>query len=226
MKIQFLQDSEKSVYGIKKDSAAGNQFLLNWKSTGLSQYVVVFGDSKAAVNWCEEKNRAAAGAALADCLGQLVETKQQALPTAGVTCYWVTHNDIKRDGGLKIREIPGTYAVYGAEHTADGLTVYIPDVQALSSSLFTMALDVFITASPHYVEKGLFKKHREYSGFHCVTVTKPYPNMVGGILTYTVDQFCFAFPDSVVKAGGSFFVQMAENDVLTFRSTMPGIQIK
>lgn len=226
MKIEFVKNSEKTIYGIEKKNSSSNQFLLNWKSTNLSNYLIVFGNEKKTVDFCEENNQKLLLNLLENAGETLLENKQLVIKDMGLTLSILSHNDIKRDGGMKIRENPGVYAIYGLEYSDSFLTIFVPNSDSFKSSVFTMILDVSIKDYPYYVEKGLFKKRSVYSGYHKVDILKPYPSMVGGILNYQIENYSFSFPDSVIKSGGSFFVKMQENDVIEFKSTNPGIQIK
>lgn len=225
MVIEYSIDSNKSIYGTEK-SLTNNKFYLKWKSTGISMFLIFFGSNAQAVNINTPAIQERITAILPSYFDKLMQDKNVTIKEEDLQVFLVTHDDLKRDGGMQIKEKPGVYAVYGIDINESDLKIYLSETGDNSLNSFTMVLDVIIEDRPYYTEKGLFKKKQVYSGYHAVRLGKQYPSMVGGVLKYRVDNFVYSFPDDIVKNGGVFYVNAAENINLEFLTNNPGIQIK
>lgn len=222
--LKMESNAGKSVYGIEKTSA-NHKLFLRWKSTGLSDFLVMSSPSKESVT-VSEANRERFIGAIDRVKEELLRERVVRLPDTDSAFYLVSLDELRRDGGLQIKNMPIYFAVYGIEIGQGDLTVYY-ETRSHASNLYSMTVDVVIKEEPCYTEKrGLFKKSTQYSGFHRVTVSAPYPTLVGGIIQYSVNGFTYPFPDEAIKNGGAFYVSAELHSNLHFESSNQGIIIK
>lgn len=225
MNINFAFDIEKCIYNLRKVStAAGNN--LDWQTNKLTRFLVVFAHRKEDVDFNASENQKKLTDFLASYIDELREKKTIYSRDLGWDLFWVSHDELRRFNGIRISENPGIYGVYGIEEAGGGITVYLGDPANPSLHTIAVTLDVVIDNQEHYIEKGFFKKTRQYSGFHCIRLDKPYPDMAEGSLKYVVDNKTYTFPDEAVKQGGSFFVYVPQGATLLFSTGNPGIRIK
>ena len=219
-----IEAGSKNVYGIEKSLINGKLFL-KWNASGLNDFLILSGPAKTDVLITDaEKDR------FADLLNQLqhelFREKKAQIKESGLSAYLISLNELRRDGGLPINNEPAYFAVYGIGVVQNEAVVYY-DSNPHVGNVYSLTVDVMVHDEPYIIEKrSLFKRTSEYSGYHKVTVSSPYPNLVGGILKYHVGGFLYSFPDEVVKNGGSFFVQCGQTPGLHFESSNPGIIIK
>lgn len=222
--LKMESNTGKNVYGIEKASS-NNKLFLKWKSTGLSDFLVMSSSLKEDVTISDE-NKDQFISVIDRVKKELINERVVRLQDNNSTYYLVSLDELRRDGGLQIKNMPLYFAVYGIEIKQDDLTVYY-ETKSHASNIYSMTVDVVIKDEPYYVEKrSLFKKSNQYSGFHRVTVSTPYPTLVGGIIKYNINGFTYPFPDEVIKNGGSFYVNADNNLNLHFESSNQGIIIK
>lgn len=225
--IKYTTDETKNIYSIKT-ATRGTKLHLDWLYNGFSQFLILYGDNARAVNLCENELRELFSELMTDdFVSKLSEEKTVVFKQEKLTVFLYTHGEIKRDGGMQIKENPGVYAVYGAEINGNDITVYTADCTANARNMNTVHIDVTIEQKPHYVEKRSFlKKTTVYSGYRIVRLAKAYPALTGGVLRYRINDYSFPFPDSIVKSGGAFYVKADENIAIEFSTNNPGIRIK
>lgn len=221
--VKIEVNNNKSIYGIGKTEIS-NKLMLRWRSTGLSNFLVISSLSEEDVTITED-NKAL--------YMQIIERKQNELIREKIArlennlmCFLVSLDELRRDGGLQIKNMPTCFAVYGIDIEQDDFVIYYEN-KSYANNIYSMTIDVFIRDEAYYLERhGLFKKGEEYSGYHRVTMSTPYPALVGGVLKYNIDGVQYSFPDEVVKNGGSFYVCADNNMNLHFESSNQGIIIK
>ncbi len=228
MEVIYTDSANKSIYEIEKRPSE-NRVVLNWKSVGHSQYLIVFAETRQAALLKKDSPDDALHNALSAHIQALIADRSAVAESPQVTFFLVSHDELRRDGGFAIRNVPGYYAVYGFDGTGDAAVVYVPaDMQ--SSAVFSMTVDVVIRTEPILVEKrtGLFKKETVFSGYHRIMLDKGYPNLADGHLKYGLagSVYTYSFPREVVKDGGSFVVKAARNDSIRFMSDNQGIIIR
>ena len=227
--MDFIVDTNKNIYSLCNSTMNGKTYL-KWMSSGLSQFLIVYGENKQVVDLSNKiRQEYFSQICTSEVLNELLVSKNVWLKSERMQLYLFTHDELKRDGGVVIKENPGVYAVYGFNFPADAVspTIYVSPDFAVGQNMLTMYLEVSIEREAYYVEKRSFlKKVVTYSGYNQIRLSKGYPGLVGGVLKYRINDYTFPFPDSVVKNGGSFFVKADENCALDFVTNNPGIKIK
>lgn len=226
--FNYIVDSSKSIFSVNTSTVSGKHFL-KWQSSGLSKFLILYGDNSNSVNLCfEERREVFSSLFLNDTFSELLTSKNVWFKKERIQVMLFSHDELKRDGGLIIKENPGVFAIYGFEY--DGVQspiVYIEKIPEYAQNMLTKHVDIVIEDSAHYIEKRtLFKKNIVYSGYHAIVLTKPYPGLIGGVLKYRIADYCFPFPDDIVKNGGTFYVKAEEKIGLEFVTSNPGIRIK
>lgn len=222
--LKIEPNTNKSIYSIEKTSL-NNRIFLKWKSSGLSEFLVISSSSKEDLS-ITDSNKEQFIDAITQVKEELLKEHIVRDSENDTVYYLVTLDELKRDGGLQIKNMPMHYAVYGIEINQNDFILFF-DPKANETNVYSMTVDVVIGDAPYYVEKrSLFRTNSQYSGFHRVTLSAPYPSLVGGILKYNVNGFSYPFPDEVVKNGGSFFVNADSNSTLRFESSNHGVIIK
>lgn len=222
--VRVEGNNNKSVYGIEKTLINGKT-LLRWKSVGLSDFIVISSSSKEDVLITDD-NKDAFARAMEHISNELLGERVARVLESNTMFYIVSLDELKRDGGLQIKNMPSFFAVYGIINENNNLTVHY-ETKPYASNIFSMTIDVVIRDEEVFTEKhGLFKRGKEYSGYHRVTLSTPYPTLVGGVLKYNVDGFSYPFPDEIVENGGSFYVSADINLDFSFESSNQGIIIK
>lgn len=228
MDVIYADSSNKSIYEIEKRPFE-NRVVLNWKAVGHSQYLIVFAETRNAALLKKDSPGDALSGALQACMETLITNRSASAENLRVAFFLVSHDELRRDGGFAIRNVPGYYAVYGFDAQENAAIVYVPEDMP-SSAVFSMTVDVVIRTAPILVEKrtGLFKKETVFSGYHRITLDKGYPNLADGNLRYALagSVYTYSFPRDIVKNGGSFVVKASRNDSIRFMSDNQGIIIR
>lgn len=224
----FNTEPDKSIYALDKYTQS-SKFYLKWKASGHTAYLILFGENNKAVDLTLPENQKLCDALLSrETIAVLKEEKTEVFPQDKLQLFFLTHNDLMRDGGMQLKEKPGVYAVYGLSLANENEpVVYLNDDGGNHMHMYTMLLEVIIEQKPYFIEKKkLFKKETVYSGYREIKLQKPYPGLVGGILKYKINDYKFPFPDGVVRNGGAFYVKADQNSVIVFDTGNPGIRIK
>lgn len=225
--IKYLTDETKNIYALKT-ATRGTKLHLEWLYNGFSMFIILHGDNTNAVNLCESDLQERFSELMTPALvAELLQTKNLVFKAERLEVSLYTHGEIKRDGGMQIKENPGVYAVYGVEVIDNDIMIYTADCTENANNMNTVHVDISIEQKPYYIEKrSFFKKTTVYSGYRVITLAKPCPALVGGVLRYRINDYSFPFPDSIVKSGGSFFVKADENIAIEFSTANPGIRIR
>ena len=223
--ISVTYNQGRSIYDLAK-TMQGPKTYLKWRSDGLTHFLVLFGADVTAMDLRDTQATHPLLDELFEHFDEFVSSKACNLKRLGIRCTLFTRNEMMRDGGMAIKETPGTYVIYGIDiENPDAPVIYTEKPQA-SLNLFTVTLDVRVDQSPVTVEQGFFKKKAVFSGYHKITLAKPFPELQGGILQYTVEDEKYPFPDEIVAKGGSFYVKADQHATIRFESKNRGIHIK
>lgn len=225
MDIKYSYDTNKSIYGVEK-MTMGDKIFLRWKSTGLSMFLVLFSDEADAINLNLENPQEKMKTLLSNSLDKLMCERIMETQAEDFKVYLVTHDQLMREGGLLIKEIPGSYSIYGFEQDDSAIRIHLGEENNQTMNTFTMMLDVAIEETPCYIEKGFLRKKQAYSGYRKIKLKKGYPSIKEGVLKYVIDKYAYNFPSAIVEKGGFFYVNVAENDKITFKTNNPSIRIK
>lgn len=221
----IIHDNQKSVYELVKVMQGAKHFL-KWRSDGLAQFLVLFSADAETICLQKAETAKAFSDGFEGCIDELIASRSCVIKRLGIRCMLFSRNEMMRDGGMMIKETPGNYAVYGIDYeNAAQPTIYIEKPEA-PQNLFTMTLDVPVEQSPVMVEKGFFKKTLVFSGYHKVVLKKAFPELKGGVLMYTLDEYKYPFPNEIVENGGTFYVKADQHATIRFESKNRGVQIK
>lgn len=222
--LKIKDSDKKSVYSIEKITI-NEELFLRWGSSGFTNFIVISSTDKENVLITND-NKDVFINNIQQVSKELIAEKNANIPENNSMCYLTSLNELKRDGGLHIKNMPAFFAVYGFEKENEDFVIYC-EANSYASNVFSMTVDVFINDEAFFIEKSvLFKRKKEYSGYHRISMPTPNPMLVGGVLKYKINGYSYPFPDEVVKNGGSFFVCADSNMNLHFKSNNPGIIIK
>ena len=113
--IKYLTDETKNIYALKT-ATRGTKLHLEWLYNGFSMFIILHGDNTNAVNLCESDLQERFSELMTPALvAELLQTKNLVFKAERLEVSLYTHGEIKRDGGMQIKENPGVYAVYGVE---------------------------------------------------------------------------------------------------------------
>lgn len=220
--MKFIDGGENIVGGIAKERNQAGELILSWRNINCALYLVLYAESREKVNLHRSESWRQL---IAENCGQLAVGETFEIRPHGIECSLFSYSELIRNGGKKISEKPGFYAVYGAERNGD-LLVYIDSRNAPLSNILTMTVEVSVRTAPLMLKKGFLKKKIKYSGYRKISVEKGHAELHGSDLHYKVHGFTYAFPESVAKNGGTFFVKADAEARLLLGSDNPSINIQ
>lgn len=218
------EDANFHVEGLKKEGISGS-YRLNWEKRGIDHFIVVSNPVKEKVilNKNQELNL------LFDNIADRI-INDFSITLNDTTFFYISFPELRKNGGLEIKEKPGYYAVYGCDVENNCLKAiyFTPGTE----NIISISVDVKINQENFYIEikkgfLGIGKKESIYSGYKKITV----PKGINGISEYSIKYFAnkgkyiYSFPKYVLENGGSFFIKANENEDIQFKSNNLGIRI-
>lgn len=221
-----VEDALHYVEDLKKEGSSGN-YRINWSQKGFTDngFIVISGQNKQDVliksNELLQKKLEHINCTL---------LKNRVVNSDEITFYYLTFADLKRNGGLNIKEKPGCYAVYGCVVENDNIsTVYYSDV---NEKFVNISVEIEIIQEDYYIETkkflGLFSKNNHiYSGYKKITIERGIKGMIPNSVKYhTPDNQAISVPQEVLEHGGIFFVRSEQNEQIRFIASNYGVNIK
>lgn len=218
------EDDMHRVEGLKKEGISGN-YRLNWEKKGIEQFLVVSAPNKNDVILCSNEKLNT----LFDRISESI-INNRIITLDDTTFFYINFSELRKNGGLSIKEKPGYYAVYGCNIENHSLkSIYYTFGK---ENIINISVDIKINQENSYkeVKKGLLGlrgKEQIYTGYKRITV----PKGINGISEYSVTyyagngKYAFPCPREVLENGGSFFIKADEKEDIRFTSNNSGIRI-
>lgn len=212
-------DTNHYIGSVSRKGSLGDYYL-TWKAVGIESFLIIQGISrrKVELNDNEELTKI-----VESNMGQLEEQGKLEISEEKLSMYLVNFSEFKRNGGFRVKEKPGIYAVYGIDW--NNHVIYMPE----SGNTIQLKIDIEINCKPVMVEKGFIKKKQEYSGYQEIKIVKGVKFIDPNSIFYTVSEndYKYFIPNEVIREGKNFFIQCPrECKIEFFTNHRNGINIK
>lgn len=218
--MEFRQTDTNHYIGSVSRKGSLGDYYLTWKAVGIENFLIIQGISreKVALNGNEELIKI-----IESNLEQLEERGRLEISEEKLSMYLANFSELKRNGGFRVKEKPGIYAVYGID--LNNHFIYIPE----SGNTFQLKIDIEINCTPVMIEKGVIKKRQEYSGYQEIKIVKGVKFIEPNSIFYTVSEndYKYSIPNEVIREGKKFFIQCPRECKIEFyTNNRNGINIK
>lgn len=218
--MEFRQTDTNHYIGSVSRKGSLGDYYLTWKAVGIENFLIIQGISreKVVIKGDEEIIKI-----IESNMEQLEEQGRLEISEAKLSMYLANFSELKRNGGFRVKEKPGIYAVYGID--LDNHVIYTPE----SGNIFQLKIDIEIKCTPVMREKGLIKKKLEYSGYQEIQIVKGVKFIEPNSIFYTISEndYKYSVPNEVIREGEKFFVQCPRECKIEFYTNhRNGINIK